>query len=98
MKEQLGNVPEAVSVGVGHCCVARCRCADARNISCRIPNRKFTASWRLRPGCSVGVRRLAAPHGPEPPILAAAGMRAGRVWIGGLKLEVLRNRAAHGAR
>src|SRR5712664_2640400 len=64
MKEQLGNVPEAVSVGVGHCCVARCRGADARNISCRIPDRKFTANSGLRPGCSVGVaasRRATAP-------------------------------------
>ncbi len=97
MKEQLGNVPEAVSVGVGHCCVARCRGADARNISRRIPDRKFTANCRLRPGCSVGVRRLAARHGPEPAILAAGGMRAGRVGIGERRLDVLRNRAAHGA-
>src|SRR4029077_20007347 len=91
------DVPEAVSVGARHCCVARCGGADARNGPGRIPDRKFAANYLLRPGGGGGVLRLAARRGPESAILAAGRMRAGRVGTGESRLDALRNRAARGA-
>src|SRR6202011_4840723 len=77
--------------------VAHCLRAGARNVRYGVPARKFAGTYFLRPGGGGGVFRVAACDWFEPAILAACGMRAGGVGSGERRLDVLRNRAAHGA-